>query len=80
MRMLIVLVAIVLAASMALTTETLGQMQTPPPGGQRSPSPGSQSPTSEEKIVKGQVKNRSLPNGDHLDGRHQARGAAGGSH
>lgn len=45
MQMRIVLVAIVAGASMALAAEAIGQMQAPPPVGQRSPSPGSQSPT-----------------------------------
>jgi hypothetical protein len=57
MQMLVVLVAIVAGGSMALATEAIGQMEAPPPAGQRSPSPDSQSPTpGQEKTVQGQVK------------------------
>ena len=47
------LVAIVVGASMALAGQSIGQEQTPRPGGQRAPSPGS--PAAGEKMVHGQV-------------------------
>jgi hypothetical protein len=58
MRMLAVLVA-VLGVSMALATESRGQVQAPQPRGQRPP-PGAQAPMpgrEKEKVIHGQVKN-----------------------
>jgi hypothetical protein len=55
MRMFHGLTAILLMVSMIFVTETLGQMQTPPPAGERPP-PAAQSPPRAEKRVEGQVK------------------------
>jgi hypothetical protein len=57
MRMLKILMAILVTASMTLVAEAIAQTQAPPPEGQRLPHPSAQTPAREgEKILEGQVR------------------------
>jgi hypothetical protein len=57
MRMLKIVMAILVTASMTLVAEAIAQTQAPPPEGQRPPHPSAQNPAREgERILEGQVK------------------------